>query len=449
MKRVRRIDEQWLATCRPAHRQEWGVRQHPGLRVRVGPREASFYYYSTEFDSRGRRKRKGYNLGRWPEVSLEAAAEEMRRLREAGPKGRLSERWTVRRVLEDLETQKLNHQRKGFEVAATLRTHAVEARPVKGEPPFGDWRVRQVQKAHLVELVREAQSQTREGSRRWGGRGASRALAKAFRVLFAHAEEVGAVDRNVAASLVAGGAPPRNNWLSTKEQLAAFFDAVDLRALLAGERAPSSLSPVVRLSLAFLAVVPIRKEALRLALWSEVNFERRTWTVPPERQKAPSDEYRSRLAPKLVDLPPTAFAILQLLRKLTPVGSPWVLTSPERRKENEKPEAISEQTQIRALVALQKDGRLTLPRRLTVHDLRRTWASWAASESVGANPLAVELVLDHSLQKAAGLSSSFKTYVHSAMALEEQARALEAVDTFYRTTWDRQIENVERLGGAR
>jgi hypothetical protein len=75
MKRVRRIDAEWLATCRPAARQEWGVRQHPGLRVRVGPREASFYYHSTQFDSRGKPKRVGYNLGRWPETTLERAAE--------------------------------------------------------------------------------------------------------------------------------------------------------------------------------------------------------------------------------------------------------------------------------------------------------------------------------------------------------------------------------------
>ena len=264
VKRVKRIDEEWLGTCRPAKRQEWGVRQHPGLRVRVGPREASFYYYSTEFDSRGKPKRKGYNLGTFPELSLEVAAEQMRRLRKAGPAGRLAERWTVRRVLEDLANEKLSAQRKGFEVAASIRTHALEARPVKGGAPFGDWKVSQVEKAHLVELVRAARTQTREKSRRWGGPDASRALAKAFRVLFAQAEEVGAVDRNVAASLVAGAPLPRNDWLSTKEQLAAFFGAVDLRALLAGERAPSSLSAVVRLSLAFLAVVPVRKESFRL-----------------------------------------------------------------------------------------------------------------------------------------------------------------------------------------
>jgi hypothetical protein len=93
------------------------------------------------------------------------------------------------------------------------------------------------------------------------------------------------VERNVAASLVAGAPLPRNNWLSTKEQLAALFDAVDLRALLAGERAPSSLSPVVRLSLAFLAVVPIRKEAFRLAQWSEVAAGR---CCPTSASPAPS-----------------------------------------------------------------------------------------------------------------------------------------------------------------
>ena len=185
---------------------------------------------------------------------------------------------------------------------------------MKGSAPFGDWNVGQVEKVHLVELVRAARTRTRQGSRRWGGQGASRALAKAFRVLFAHAEEIGAVDRNVAASLVAGAPLPRNTWLSTKEQLAAFFDAVDLRALLEGERAPSSLSPVVRLSLAFLAVVPVRKEAFRLARWTEVDFEKLTWTVPPSgrRRRARS----IRLAPKVVQLSSTAFAILKVLQRI-------------------------------------------------------------------------------------------------------------------------------------
>jgi hypothetical protein len=114
MKRVRRIDAEWLATCRPAARQEWGDRQHPGLRVRVGPREASFYYYSTQFDSRGKPKRVGYNLGRWPETTLEGAAEAMNRLRDAGPSGRVAERWTVRRVLEDLEKGKALHPAQGL-----------------------------------------------------------------------------------------------------------------------------------------------------------------------------------------------------------------------------------------------------------------------------------------------------------------------------------------------
>jgi len=64
--KVRRMDDRWLGTCRPREREEWGVRQHPGLRVRVGPREASFYYYSTAYDSTGKAKRKAYRLGRWP-----------------------------------------------------------------------------------------------------------------------------------------------------------------------------------------------------------------------------------------------------------------------------------------------------------------------------------------------------------------------------------------------
>jgi integrase len=447
-KRVRRVDDAWLETCRPAKRQEWGVRQHLGLRVRVGPTSASFYYYGTEHDSRGVAKRVSYCLGSWPDTSLAKAADAMRKLRDAGPTGRIAERWTVRAVLADLEKEKLAHQKKGHEVAAVLRLHAMEARPAKGSPPFGDWRAAQVERVHLTELVRGARKQSREGSVRRGGLGASRSLGKALRVLFAHASEIGAADRNVADALKAGISIPRQVWLSTKEQLAAFFEAVDLRALLAGGKAPSSISPVVRLSLAFLALVPVRKDAFRLAEWSEVDLAAGTWTVPVARLKA-TEERRRSMKPQVLQLPPTARAILQRLWTLTPPGSPWVLTSPEPVKPGEKVQPISEATQIRALVRLQeKPARLSLPARLTVHDLRRSWASHAASDAVGVSPLAVEVVLGHSLSKS-GLSSTWSTYVHSQVAAKEATEALAKVDAFYRTTWDREPAQVRKLAEVR
>jgi integrase len=208
------------------------------------------------------------------------------------------------------------------------------------------------------------------------------------------------------------------------------------------------MSQVVRLSLAFLALVPVRKEAFRTAQWSEVDLDAGTWTVPVERLKA-KEEWRRAMKPQVVVLPPTALRILKRLRTITPPGSPWVLPSPEPVDPKLGPQPISEQTQIAALVRLQKKpARLALPSRLTVHDLRRSWASWAPSDEVGAAPFAVQLVLGHSLSKS-GLSSSWGTYVHSTVAAKEQAEALEKVDAFYATTWDREPARVRMLTEAR
>jgi hypothetical protein len=49
-----------------------------------------------------------------------------------------------------------------------------------------------------------------------------------------------------------------------------------------------------------------------------------TWTVPTERLKAPSRAYREQMEPLVVPLPPTAMAILRLLRQLAAVGCGWV-----------------------------------------------------------------------------------------------------------------------------
>jgi len=149
----------------------------------------------------------------------------------------------------------------------------------------------------------------------------------------------------------------------------------------------------------------------------------------------------------VIPLPPTALGILQLLRRLAPVGCEWVFPSPDADRS-----PLSDSTLIHALIRLQSDGRLCLPpdekgtpRRLNVHDLRRSWASWAASDDVGANPVAVELVLGHSLDRAAGLSSSIRSYIHSKVAARDQGAALVAVDAFYREQWAKPEARVVAL----
>jgi len=213
------------------------------------------------------------------------------------------------------------------------------------------------------------------------------------------------------------------------EEVRAFFRALDLTALLEGTAKRARLSPTVRLALAFQIYVPLRSHSLIGARWEELDLEAARWTVPVARLKLHAEE-RVTARPFVVPLPATAVAILRKLRERAGEG-PWVLASPLPPKppkpgeEPQGPQHVEEKALVRALSRLQATGRLALGAKLTVHDLRRTWRSFAMD--LGVDNVVAERSLGHvAALRAAGFGGAADVYGRAQM-VEQRAAAAELV----------------------
>ena len=207
------------------------------------------------------------------------------------------------------------------------------------------------------------------------------------------------------------------------DELKVFLAALDLTALLDGTAKPQRLSATVRLGIAFQLYVPLRSHSLIAARWEEFDLEAARWTVPVDRLKLHKEE-RATARPFIVPLPVTAVVILRKLQALAG-KSPWVLASPLDPKQHVEPKAL-----IRALTRLQESSedhaaRLALASGVTLHDLRRTWRSFAMD--LGVDHVVAERSLGHvAALRAAGFSGSADVYGRAQM-VEQRAQAGELV----------------------
>jgi integrase len=274
--------------------------------------------------------------------------------------------------------------------------------------------------------VRYAKEPRVVGGRRLGGLGSGRVVLRELRAIFAHAVETGVLEMTPAGVLRARSfglrAVSRSRVLDEHE-IGAFFEALELTALLDGTAKARRLSPTVRLALAFQLYVPLRSQSLIGARWEEFDLDAGRWVVPVDRLKMRRED-RAAARPFTVPIPETALAILR--RLLERAGkSPWVLASPKDPTSH-----VEEKALVRALVRLQRPGRSGVPRlnigaRLTVHDLRRTWRTLAMD--LGVDHVVAERSLGHvAVLRAAGFSDAADVYGRAQM-VEQRAKAAELV----------------------
>jgi integrase len=436
MKRIH-LTSDWLSNWTPARITEVADRGCKGLVVRGGPTGTRTFYRWSDVrdDATSKLRRKRVRLGSWPALSLadaQKAVHEAREARQAETAGTVD--LTVKQVAEAYRRDILSHRERADEAWNIIRVHVVEARPDSRRLPFGQWSARMVRPADLASVVRFAkepriaEARSRNGqatSRRLGGPGVARVVLRELKALFAHAVETGALEMTPAGVMRARSfglrASSRNRILDVDE-LRAFFDALDLTALLEHAAKRRRLSPTTRLALAFQLYVPLRSHSLIGARWEEVDLGAARWTVPVERLKLHAAD-RVTARPFIVPLPPTAVAILRGLRALAG-SSPWVLASPLPAQKGKKPKHVEPKALVRALARLQaasENGmaRLRFASRLTVHDLRRTWRS-----------LAMDLGIDHAVARLslghAGLEGVEGVYGRAQM-VERRAEAAERV----------------------
>ena len=144
------------------------------------------------------------------------------------------------------------------------------------------------------------------------------------------------------------------------------------------------------------------------ARWSEINLERKTWIIPPERLK----DRRTRTEPHRVPLSAPALALLGEIRPLGE-GSEWVF--PGAGDSGHRVAIHKANTRIR-----RRSGVSFVP-----HDLRRTAASHMTGMGIGR--LVVSKLLNH---VESGVTSVYDRHSYDA----EKRAALDA--------WGRRLEEI-------
>jgi integrase len=112
----------------------------------------------------------------------------------------------------------------------------------------------------------------------------------------------------------------------------------------------------------FLILTAVRSGSVRQAEWSEIDYDKKLWVIPPEHTKA-RREHR-------VPLQPQAIKLLKSLPKL--VGSNIVFPSPTGK-------ALSDMALSQLMRGMRERGELTVE--AVPHGFRSTFRDWAAEQT--------------------------------------------------------------------
>lgn len=278
----------------------------PGLIVRVTATGRKTFALLARYPGRKHPTRR--DLGLYGAITLEEARETARQWHalirrgidpkeEADATRRAAERRradTVDVLVADYARDYLADTRTGIRVERSLRFDLLgQTKTAAGwsdDPERSAWRgrpVTEIQRADVVNLVRDI--------KRRGSPGQARIVLSAMRTMFDWAVEHGTYGietspcASIRAAMLLGTKPIRQRILNDDEMRACWLAAGDLGY---------PFGPFVRV-----LMLTVQREAEVAGMpWSELDFGRALWTVPPERMKAD--------APHLVPLSPEVVAIL-------------------------------------------------------------------------------------------------------------------------------------------
>lgn len=169
----------------------------------------------------------------------------------------------------------------------------------------------------------------------------------------------------------------------------------------------------VRIALKLLLLTLARRAEIAEMRVDELDLEHGNGLLPASRTKAGRQH--------LVTLPPQAVVLIAEALKLAKDGdgkpSPYVFPSPRDRSKPITPGALSHSLRdIRLALGVQD---------IRPHDFRRTAASLLASERLGASPILIGRLLNHSSETGGAASVTMRHYALHDYAAEKR-RALEA-----------------------
>lgn len=157
----------------------------------------------------------------------------------------------------------------------------------------------------------------------------------------------------------------------------------EMPAFMANLRSSQNIS---RLALEFLILTGRRSGEALGALWSEIDLEKRLWTVPGERIK--TEKRKADPKPHIVPLSPSAIALLKTMASYRTEHSDLIFTGLKRGK------GLSDGTLaklLRVMGAKDEKGRNAVP-----HGFRATFRTWVGDKTTYPRELA-EKALGHAL----------------------------------------------------
>ena len=352
-------------------------------------------------------RRRDIGLGRYPDIGLAQArdaAAKHRSLIAAGVDPIAEKRKaaipTFREAAERTFEANRPRWRNGKHTVSWWQSLEKHAFPIIGDMP-----VDQIDEEHVLRILTPIWGERMETARR---------VRQRIRTVFKWAMAHKFVRQNVAGETIDGALPPMPK---VKSHLRALPYAEVGELIEAVQRSQASLA--AKWCLEFLILTAARSGEARGALWSEMDLDTATWTVPAERMKA-SLEHRVPLSPRAVAILAEANSIHD--------GSDLVFPSPLRPG---KP--MSDMTLIKLL------RNLGFADRTTVHGFRSSFRDWAA-ECTSAPHAIMELSLAHVVGNAVEAAYARSTLIEKRRALMAQwATYLEASE-------ERVVPLVRQLG---
>ena len=239
------------------------------------------------------RKKRELGLGVFPDVSLQEARDEADRIRRAARDG-----IDLRKQQRDEEARALTF-RQAFDVYFSVkRKQLSNAKHLKQWastmesyvfPVFGDVPVSDVTTAHVLDALTPIWHDKPETAKR---------VLQRIDAVFKSANVRGS--REKASPCVGVASELGTRHREVQHHAALPWQEVPAFVAMLQKQSPGGW-PTTRLAFEFLILTATRSSETRQAVWSEVEFERRLWTIPKERMKS-RKEHRVPLSARCLEI---------------------------------------------------------------------------------------------------------------------------------------------------
>lgn len=336
-----------------------------GLGVRVLPSGNKSWVYRFTFNS----KRYKMTLGKYPGISLKQARElhiAAIKLKEQGinpitdaEEQKRKQNDTVKHLVMSWYKNYIEKHRKQ---PLQIKQH-IEADII---PSLGDLSLSTIQAWHITKALDAIVAR--------GARVHANKVLSTLKQAFNYAVSRGELAANPAIHIrsrdIGGIEKPRDRFLTIDEikTLWLFLDSEENR-----------ISFSVKAAIKIILLTGVRTAELRLAQWSEINFEAALWTIPAQHTKSNQVMH--------IHLSVQTMALFAALKSCT--TSKYVITG----FDDEQP--LTEKALPRAVNRVQE--RLGIPH-WTAHDLRRTFAT-QMGQTLHVDPVVIEKCLGHKMPK--------------------------------------------------